>query len=142
MNFKTLTASLAALLVLGYLFIKSYMNADLLGGANYLSRATRAFEDIEIKTLEHGVKYIEAQTFNGGLYGIGVVHARDRLWQMHFFRILASGRLSEVSLIIAEEYVQLIGSEAIEIDIMVRNIGLNRIAKRMTETLPEADRQM
>lgn len=32
------------------------------------------------------------------MYGLGVVHARDRLWQMHFFRMLSKGRLAEVSL--------------------------------------------
>ena len=96
MNLKLLITGLVGLVVAGYACLRYYMLADLLGGLNYLKNATRSFEDIEIKTLEHGVKFIEAQTFEGGLYGMGVVHARDRLWQMHFFRYLSSGRLSEV----------------------------------------------
>ncbi len=30
------------------------------------------------------------------MYGLGVSHARDRLWQMYFFRYMAAGRISEV----------------------------------------------
>lgn len=69
---------------------------DQLGGKNYLRNATRAFENIEIRQLDHGIKYVNAETFEGAMYGLGVAHARDRLWQMYFFRYLAQGRLSEV----------------------------------------------
>jgi penicillin amidase len=71
-------------------------HVDLLGGRKFLRNATRAFENIEIRTSKLGVKFIEAETFNGGLYGIGVAHARDRLWQLYFFRLLSQGRVSEV----------------------------------------------
>lgn len=63
------------------------------------------------------------------MYGLGVAHARDRLWQMYFFRYLAQGRLSEI-----------VGSESIEVDIMMRNIGVPRVAKKMAEKLGNEDR--
>lgn len=71
---------------------------DLLGGRNYLKRATRAFEQVDIHfEKEHGMKYVSAETYEGAVYGLGVIHARDRLWHMHFFRTIGKGRLSEVS---------------------------------------------
>ncbi len=80
MNFKIFIAVVLALVLAGWATLRSYMLADLLGGLKYLKNATRAFEDIEIRTLENGVKYIEAETYEGAHYGIGVIHARDRLW--------------------------------------------------------------
>lgn len=56
------------------------LKVDLLGGHKYLKNATRAFENVDIRALEHGVKYVSAETYEGALYGLGVVHARDRLW--------------------------------------------------------------
>ena len=63
------------------------------------------------------------------MYGLGVAQARDRLWQLYFFRYLAQGRLSEI-----------VGSEALETDIMMRNIGVPRVAKKMAERLGNEDR--
>ncbi len=51
-----------------------------MGGRNYLKNATRAFENVEIRKLEYGMKYITAETYEGALYGLGVAHARERLW--------------------------------------------------------------
>ena len=62
-------------------------------------------ETIEIHQVDHGVKLVEAETFYGAFYGLGFVHAMDRLWQIEFYRRLAKGRLSEV-----------VGSEGILID--------------------------
>jgi penicillin G amidase len=85
-------------LVTVFVLFHYFARRDLLGGERTLLKATRAFEDIEIRSTEpYGVKYINAQTYEGGIYGLGVAHARDRLWQMYFFRLLAQGRVSEVS---------------------------------------------
>ena len=62
-------------------------------------------ETIEIHQVDNGVKLVEAETFYGAFYGLGFVHAMDRLWQIEFYRRLAKGRLSEV-----------VGSEGILID--------------------------
>ena len=62
-----------------------------------MRNASRAFEDVDIRTLENGIKYIDAETYEGAMYGMGVAHARDRLWQLIFFRYMASGRASEVN---------------------------------------------
>jgi acyl-homoserine lactone acylase PvdQ len=46
-------------------------------------------ETIELVPVNHGVHLIEAETYEGGLYGLGFLQAKERLWQMHFFRLLA-----------------------------------------------------
>jgi penicillin G amidase len=43
----------------------------------------------------------------------------DRLWQLEFFRRLASGRLSEV-----------FGSETLALDKFSRTVGINRMADK------------
>ncbi len=96
MRFLALLASIVGSITLITLTLYYIAYQDLQGGRNYLKNATRAFENIEIRQLEHGIKYVNAETFDGAMYGIGVAHARDRLWQMYFFRYLAQGRLSEV----------------------------------------------
>lgn len=66
-----------------------------------------------------GVKYVDAKTYEGAIYGLGFIHARDRLWQLQFFRMLSSGKMSEM-----------VGREGLEVDVLFRTLGLNRIAKK------------
>ena len=37
-------------------------------------------ETVEIHQVDHGVKFVQAETFEGAMYGMGFVHAKDRLW--------------------------------------------------------------
>ena len=70
-------------------------------------------EKIEIRTIEHGIRTVEAETIYGGMYGLGYVHAQDRLWFMNFYRHMSKGTLSSV-----------FGSECIPIDKYIRTIGV------------------
>ena len=72
------------------------MSQDLLGGQVEL-RGSSYYEDIDIYKADYGYKVVEAKTYNGAIYGLGFVHARDRLWQLNFLRHLSQGRISEVS---------------------------------------------
>ena len=96
MKCATIIKVVVGFLVLLGLGLYYLIHVDLQGGRNYLRNATRAFEDVEIRVSEKGIKYINAQTYEGALYGLGVAHARDRLWQMYFFRLMTKGRVSEV----------------------------------------------
>jgi len=71
------------------------MSADLMGGHIEL-RGKDFYEDIDIHSLDYGYKVVSAKTFHGAMYGLGFIHARDRLWQLNFLRMLGQGRLSEV----------------------------------------------
>ena len=96
MKCGTILKVLVGALVLLGLVLYYLVHVDLQGGRNYLWNATRAFEDVEIRVSDKGIKYINAQTYEGAIYGLGVAHARDRLWQMYFFRLMTKGRVSEV----------------------------------------------
>ncbi len=61
--------------------------------------------EIVIKRNRWGVPFIKAQNRRDLFFGIGFVHAQDRLFQMDFARRLALGRLSEV-----------LGERALELD--------------------------
>ena len=37
-------------------------------------------ETVEIHQVNYGVKFVEATTFEGSMYGLGFIHAKDRLW--------------------------------------------------------------
>ena len=77
--------------------------------------------DIQIRRDDAGVPHIQATSFLDGLYGLGYVHARDRLTQILFSRAVASGLACER-----------IGSsdELLETDRFFRRIGLHRNLKR------------
>lgn len=65
----------------------------------------------------------------GALYGLGFVHAKDRLWQLNFYRLLVNGRLAEI-----------LGSAAVPVDTFVRTVGIPRAAKALISALAEEER--
>ena len=75
---KTLTV-----VVVGAAFILGMLIAvgkkDLLGDKKTL-KSDKFFEDVDIYSVENGFKLVNAKTFEGAIYGLGMVHARDRLW--------------------------------------------------------------
>ena len=60
----------------------------------------------------NGIPHIYANSLKSSLYGLGFVHAQDRLWQLSFKRIAVFGRLSE-----------LLDSSLLDIDILMRNLS-------------------
>ena len=52
--------------------------------------------DVEIVRDADAIPHIFASNKLDGLFGLGYVHAQDRLWQMEFQRRVGHGRLSEI----------------------------------------------
>lgn len=77
---------------------------------------------VEVVVDSHGIPHIYAEHEVDAMFALGYLHARDRLWQMDFNRRAAQGKLSEV-----------MGADALEHDIYVRTIGLNRLARASEE---------
>ncbi len=71
----------------------------------------------QIWTDENGIAHIKAENREDAAFSFGFVQARDRLWQMDFFRRLSRGKLSEV-----------LGKRAIQIDTTMRQMGWNYLA--------------
>ncbi|MHA1108270.1 MAG: penicillin acylase family protein, partial [Alphaproteobacteria bacterium] len=86
--------------------------------------------DVTIARDDHGIPRIKAATEEDAYFGLGFVHAQDRLWQMDFNRRLGSGRLAEVT-----------GRRALPIDRIMRTLGVRRLAEKSFALLsPQARR--
>jgi penicillin amidase len=68
---------------------------------------------ITIRRDAHGVPHIDASTENDAWYGLGYVHAQDRLFQLDLRRRLVHGRISEF-----------LGERAVELDAFVQALQL------------------
>ncbi len=72
---------------------------------------------VEIVRDADNIPHIFASTRLDALYGLGYVHAQDRLWQMEFQRRIGHGRLSEI-----------FGKATVPQDRFLRTIGFGRAA--------------
>ena len=80
---------------------------------------------VEIQRDASGMPHIFAETEPDLFVGYGYAMAQDRLFQMDYLRRQALGRLAEI-----------LGPEAFDYDLLVRTIGLHRIAAAETARLP------
>jgi penicillin amidase len=76
------------------------------------------------------IPHIFGATRLDALYGLGYVHAQDRLWQMEFQRRIGHGRLSEI-----------FGEATVPQDRFLRTVGFGRAARRAWDRLPPDSRQ-
>ena len=72
---------------------------------------------VEILRDANGIPHIFAGSVGDVAFGLGFVHAQDRLWQIETSRRVASGRVSEIA-----------GAAALPIDRFMRTLGLRRVA--------------
>ena len=96
-------------------------NKPQTNGTLYLARENMK-EKIVIYRDEHGIAHVRANSFTESFYGMGFVHAQDRLWNMHVKRMLFSGRISE-----------LFGGQTLIIDKYVRTLGIRKAAEESLE---------
>ena len=80
---------------------------------------------VEIQRDASGLPHIYAETETDLFVGYGYAMAQDRLFQMDYLRRRALGRLAEI-----------LGPEAFDYDLLVRTVGLHRIAADETARLP------
>lgn len=73
--------------------------------------------DVKIERDAQGIPTITASTSNNAMYGLGFVHAQDRLWQLETHRRIGSGRLAEA-----------FGEPGLETDKFLRALGVKRAA--------------
>lgn len=85
---------------------------------------------IEIIRDAEGVPHIYATTDHDAFYGLGYVHAQDRLWQMEMQRRIGAGRLSEI-----------LGEATLSIDKFQRTLGYYRAAQADLNIIEARSRQ-
>ena len=81
---------------------------------------------VRIERDEHGIPHIVANNDSDLFVAFGYAMAQDRLFQLDYLRRKSAGRLAEV-----------LGEEGLAYDLLVRTIGLPRIAAAEWERLPE-----
>ncbi|MEM7122726.1 MAG: penicillin acylase family protein [Pseudomonadota bacterium] len=81
-------------------------------------------DTIQIQRDAHGVPHIFAATPADAYFGLGFVHAQDRMFQMEQQRMVAQGRLSSV-----------MGSATVRFDRFFRMLDLDGLAKASLERL-------
>jgi penicillin amidase len=86
---------------------------------------------VRIETDPKGVPTIRASSIPDALFGLGYVHARDRLWQLEFERRLGAGRLAEI-----------LGEPLVPADRFLRTIGFRRAAEATESRLSPSARRL
>ncbi len=89
-----------------------------------------ALDDIRLTRDEHGIPTIQAATVRDALFGLGVAHAQDRLWQMETHRRIGAGRLAEA-----------FGDGALDTDRFLRTLGVRQAAAAQWAALPVPSRE-
>ncbi|HET7792183.1 MAG TPA: penicillin acylase family protein [Rhizobacter sp.] len=73
--------------------------------------------EVRIERDADGIPTIKAASREDAMFGLGYVHAQDRLWQLETHKRIASGRLAEA-----------FGESALETDKFLRALGVRRTA--------------
>jgi penicillin amidase len=81
---------------------------------------------IDIVRDSDAIPHIFASNVPDALFGLGYVHAQDRLWQMEFQRRVGHGRLSEI-----------FGAAAVPQDRFLRTVGFGRAASAAWDRMPQ-----
>ena len=107
-----ITIALLSILLMYYFALRSIPNYN----KDY--EVNNIIKDIEIVRDSKGVPHIFPNSDNDAYFGLGFVHAQDRLWQMTLMRRAAQGRLSEI-----------FGKETIKSDEYIRRLDIYNISK-------------
>ena len=105
----------------GFFFYLSYQSLPDYN-KNLFSNDVKA--KIFIKTDLHAVPHISGGDEKETFFGLGYVHAQERLWQMTYLKRLSQGRLSEIS-----------GPKTILLDSFMKSLDLQILARRIFENL-------
>jgi penicillin amidase len=114
--------------VVGLIWLEFYLSRPGLND-DYVLPGLQA--PVEIYIDSYGVSHIYAQNEEDLFLACGFIHARDRMWQMDFNRRLGFGRLAEV-----------LGQRALEIDIIMRTLGLKEAVDRDRQLLSSRERKL
>jgi penicillin amidase len=118
---RRIAGALLLLLLVGTLVLWGYTRraSPRLHGDLVLAGASAP---VAIERDAHGIPTIRAQTMADLMFGLGVAHAQDRLWQLETHRRIGSGRLAEA-----------FGEGALETDRFLRALRVRRAAAAQWE---------
>src|SRR5262245_49354389 len=118
-------ATAAVILVVAFALVAAYVYArrslPVLDGTIQVADASAP---VEIIRDADAIPHVFASSKRDALFGLGYVHAQDRLWQMEFQRRIGFGRLSEV-----------FGATTLPQDRFLRTVGFGRAARATWDRL-------
>ncbi|WP_246337743.1 penicillin acylase family protein [Azospirillum oleiclasticum] len=138
MTRRTLTVTAALLGTLLFLAVAVpcalllWMRAEVPSGRGTLSMPGLS-APVEVLRDRNGVPHIVASNLGDAYFALGHAHAQDRLFQMEFMRRVGAGRVAEV---VGTRF----GSWAVDIDRMMRTLGLYRRTESSLGALPPETR--
>ena len=118
-------ATLAVILAVGAGAAYHYLRQSL-PVVNGTISVTGIRSTVDIVRDADAIPHVFAANKLDALFGLGYVHAQDRLWQMEFQRRIGFGRLSEI-----------FGSATVPQDRFLRTVGFGRAAKAAWERMPD-----
>lgn len=86
-------------------------------------------DSLSIYRNPYGIPHIVGNSDADAFFGIGYVHAQDRLWQMDLARRAGQGRLSEI-----------FGRRTLDADMLLRPLGIHRTAAKLYEAITDDSR--
>jgi penicillin amidase len=87
--------------------------------------------ELRIERDAHDIPTIRAASVEDAAFGVGFVHAQDRLWQLQTHLRIGAGRLAEA-----------FGPAALDSDRFLRTLGVMRTARAQFERLPPESRRV
>jgi len=124
-----------------FLTVAALLSALLMALAAYVWRATPAHDgtlalpglaaEVRIERDRQGIPTIRAASVRDAMFGLGVVHAQDRLWQLETHRRIGAGRLAEA-----------FGAGAADTDRFIRALGVRRAAQAQWDRTAGESREM
>ena len=107
--------------IFGFFFYLSYQS---LPDYNKKLFANDIKSKIIIKTDPYAIPHITGNDDKETFFGLGYVHAQERLWQMTYLKRLSQGRLSEIS-----------GKKTVLLDTFMKSLDLQILARQIFENL-------
>lgn len=93
-------------------------------------------DELTLQREPSGIVHIQAENDRDLFFGLGLIHAQDRLWQMDYQRRIATGRLAEI-----------LGAggtdgEILNTDIFIRTLGIAQAAEAAYQNLSPETKQL
>jgi penicillin amidase len=122
-------ALVAVVLIFGLDFISSFQRS--LPAYDGTVHVSGLGQPVQILRDQYAVPHIRAVSFEDAAFGLGFVHAQDRLWQMELSRRFIQGRLAEM-----------LGELAFDADVLTRTMGLYEASRQALEHLSPDTRRV
>ena len=117
--FRWVSGTIVGLLVFAVVVVVAALHLIMRSLPDYdaTHEVSEIHQPVEIVRDRNNVPHIFAENDTDAFFGLGFVHAQDRLWQMEILRRSAQGRLSEI-----------FGERTLEHDKLMRSLRLYRFA--------------